>query len=171
MANFNKYIPLLTEFEGGYVDDPDDLGGATNMGITYRTFVDYLHKKGLSANKDKFKSMTIDLRNQIIKSEYWDKCKGDEIKSQSVAVAIVDWFVNSGYNATMAVQKLLNLKRDGIIGNITLSEINKQDAKKLFEAIQKERVAYIYRIVEQREENRKFLNGWSNRINKIKFAD
>ena len=40
--------------------------------------------------------MTIDLRNQIIKSEYWDKCKGDGIKSQSVAVAIVDWFVNSG---------------------------------------------------------------------------
>ena len=72
MANFNKYIPLLTEFEGGYVDDPDDLGGATNMGITYRTFVDYLHKKGLSADKSKFKSMTIDLRNQIIKSEYWE---------------------------------------------------------------------------------------------------
>ena len=55
MANFNKYIPLLTEFEGGYVDDPDDLGGATNMGITYRTFVDYLHKKGLSADKSKLK--------------------------------------------------------------------------------------------------------------------
>ena len=89
MANFNKYIPLLTEFEGGYVDDPDDLGGAMNMGITYRTFVDYLHKRGLSANKDKFKSMTIDLRNQIIKSEYWDKCRGDEIKSQYLPIAAI----------------------------------------------------------------------------------
>ena len=171
MANFDKYIPLLTDFEGGYVDDPDDLGGATNMGITYRTYVAYMHKKGLSADKDKFKAMSIDLRNQIIKSEFWDKCKGDEIKSQSVAVALVDWFVNSGYNATMAVQRLLNLKRDGIVGAITLEAINKQEPKKLFEAIQKERIDYIYKIVEQREQNRKFLNGWLKRVSKIKFAD
>ncbi len=41
MAKFELYIPLLSDFEGGYVDDPDDLGGATNMGITYRTYCEY----------------------------------------------------------------------------------------------------------------------------------
>ena len=81
------------------------------------------------------------------------------------------FIVNSGYNATMAVQRLLNLKRDGIVGAITLEAINKQEPKKLFEAIQKERIDYIYKIVEQREQNRKFLNGWLKRISKIKFAD
>ena len=45
MAKFSYYKPMLTAFEGGYVDDPDDLGGATNMGITYRTYCAYMRNK------------------------------------------------------------------------------------------------------------------------------
>ena len=34
MAIANKLVPFILQWEGGYVCDPDDLGGATNKGIT-----------------------------------------------------------------------------------------------------------------------------------------
>lgn len=38
MANVNELTPLILKWEGGFVNDPDDLGGATNMGVTIDTF-------------------------------------------------------------------------------------------------------------------------------------
>lgn len=38
MADFKKFIPLLKKLEGGFVDHPTDKGGATNMGVTLKTF-------------------------------------------------------------------------------------------------------------------------------------
>ena len=33
----NQIIEQVIEVEGGYVDNPDDKGGATNLGITQAT--------------------------------------------------------------------------------------------------------------------------------------
>jgi len=41
MASLDLYLPQLLRFEGGYVDDPADPGGATNLGITLATFERY----------------------------------------------------------------------------------------------------------------------------------
>jgi hypothetical protein len=38
MANLEKLIPLLLKWEGGYVNDPKDLGGPTKMGVTLKTW-------------------------------------------------------------------------------------------------------------------------------------
>lgn len=37
MANINKLKPFILKWEGGFVDDPADLGGATNKGVTIGT--------------------------------------------------------------------------------------------------------------------------------------
>ena len=34
MANVNQLAPFILKWEGGFVNDPADLGGATNMGVT-----------------------------------------------------------------------------------------------------------------------------------------
>lgn len=36
MTDIRKLAPFILKWEGGFVDDPDDLGGATNMGGDYR---------------------------------------------------------------------------------------------------------------------------------------
>src|SRR5215213_788482 len=41
MASLDLYLPQLLQFEGGFVDDPSDPGGATNRGITLATFQRY----------------------------------------------------------------------------------------------------------------------------------
>ena len=34
MADVKKLAPFILKWEGGFVNDPDDLGGATNMGVS-----------------------------------------------------------------------------------------------------------------------------------------
>ena len=39
MANFDLYFPTLLKHEGGYVNDPKDKGGATNLGVTLKVWI------------------------------------------------------------------------------------------------------------------------------------
>ena len=38
MADARKLVPFILKWEGGFVNDPADKGGATNKGITLKTF-------------------------------------------------------------------------------------------------------------------------------------
>ena len=38
LTTFNEIIEVVLEHEGGYVNDPNDLGGETNFGITKRFY-------------------------------------------------------------------------------------------------------------------------------------
>ena len=38
MADVMKLAPFILSFEGGFVNDPDDRGGATNKGVTIATW-------------------------------------------------------------------------------------------------------------------------------------
>ena len=40
LTEFKDIIEVTLEHEGGYVNDPDDLGGETNFGITKRFYPD-----------------------------------------------------------------------------------------------------------------------------------
>lgn len=46
MAIANKLVPFILQWEGGFVNDPDDLGGATNKGITIVRSVSTGSEKG-----------------------------------------------------------------------------------------------------------------------------
>lgn len=46
MASVEKLAPFILKWEGGFVNDPDDLGGATNKGVTLSTYMQYCRKKG-----------------------------------------------------------------------------------------------------------------------------
>ena len=40
MANINQFIPFVLKWEGGYVNDPNDLGSPANRGVTLKTWQD-----------------------------------------------------------------------------------------------------------------------------------
>ena len=173
MADVTKLVPYIIKFEGGFVNDPDDLGGATNRGVCYRTYKLYCsRKKRPVPTIEDLKNITDDEIADILKSMYWDACRADKIESQSVANAIVDWAWNSGtVTASKEVQKVLGVTADGIIGNITLAAINSRSPLPLFGAIQEARKAYIDKICVSRPANRKFMKGWFRRVESLKFED
>ena len=173
MAEVNKLVPHILKWEGGYVNDPDDLGGATNKGVCFRTYKLYRSRRGLpQPTIDDLKRLTDEEFTDILKAMYWDACKADQIVSQSVANAIVDWAWHSGTKtAVKEVQRVLGVKDDGVIGNISLSAINSWSPLPLFGKIKQARIAYIERICASRPANNKFRKGWYNRINALEYSE
>ena len=173
MANVDKLVPHILKWEGEYVNDPDDLGGATNMGVTLTTYKAYCRRKGYPVpTQERLENLSKEEFTEILKTMYWDACKADNIESQSVANSIVDWAWNSGTStAVKEVQRTLGVAADGIIGNITLAAINSHSPLPLFGKIKQARIAYIERICAARPANLKFYKGWMNRINDIYFDD
>lgn len=173
MADVTKLIPHILKWEGGYVNDPDDLGRETCKGVTYQTYKLYRRRKGLpEPTVEDLKNLSDEEFTDILKTLYWDVCLGDRINSQSVANAIVDWAWNSGTKtAVREVQRILGVEDDGIIGNITLAAINSYSPLPLFGAIQTARKFYIERICISRPKNKKYLKGWHNRISALYFED
>ena len=173
MAVVSKLVPHILRFEGGFVDDPDDLGGATNKGVTLKTYKAYCRRKGYPVpTVERLKNLTDERFCDLLKIMYWDACKADFIESQSVANAIVDWAWNSGTaTAVKEIQKVLGVKSDGVIGNITLSAINSHSPLPLFGLIQQTRKDYIDRICKARPVNEKYRKGWMNRINSLYYEE
>lgn len=172
MAQVNELAPFLLRWEGGFVCDPDDLGGATNKGITIGTFTEYRIKKGMKApTVSELKRISNKEWTDILKTMYWDRFMADDIQSQSVANICVDWLWMSGVNAIKRVQKVLGVKRDGIVGPKTLSAINSISPLPLFGMIKSERKRYYDEICRKRPANKKFLNGWMNRLNDLQFEE
>ena len=109
MADVRKLAPFILKWEGGFVNDPDDLGGATNMGVTIGTW------KSCGYDKDGDGDIDVDdlhlltredVVNRVLKPHYWDRWKADEIKSQSVANILVDWVWASGAHGIKIPQRL-----------------------------------------------------------------
>lgn len=170
MADVKKLAPFIQRWEGGFVDDPDDLGGATNMGVTIATYKVYRKRKGLSEpTVDDLKHLSNNEWIDILKSLYWDKWKADQIKSQSVANILVDWVWASGNYGIKIPQQLLNVKVDGIVGPKTLEAVNSRNPRELFDLIKIARFDFIEDICRKRPANNKFKRGWLNRINDFIF--
>jgi lysozyme family protein len=169
MADAKKLMPHILQWEGGFVNDPDDSGGATMKGVTLATFRKFY---GKTATVAQLKAITDDQWLHIFKVGYWDKLRGDDINSQSVANTMVDWGYNSGpATAAKKVQAIVGVVADGAIGPKTIAAINAVSAKELFDKIQVARKAFYENIVKNKPSQQKFLKGWLNRLNSLKFND
>lgn len=170
MANVEKLSPLILKWEGDFVNDPDDLGGATNKGVTLSTYMQYCRKKGYPVpTVERLKNLSDREWTEILKTMYWDRWKADQIVDQSVANILVDWVWASGTHGIKRPQRILGVTVDGIVGNLTLAAVNARDAKELFFAIKSDRIKFIDEICKARPANEKFRRGWLNRINGLNF--
>ena len=136
-ANFFKSLDLVLKHEGGFVDHPDDPGGATNKGITHKTYSKWLGRP--LEDVDELKSIPDEHVQLIYKQDYWDKIMGDDLPN-GVDFCVFDWAVNSGPSrAAKALQKASRVKADGIIGPRTLLAVQDERADDLIEIIAHER--------------------------------
>lgn len=171
MADVHQLAPFILKWEGGYVNDPDDLGGATNKGVTIATYRFYRRQKGYGTTSiNDLKNISDAEWIDVLKTLYWDKWQADNINNQSIANILVDWVWASGSYGIKLPQKILGVAVDGIVGSHTLMAVNTfPDSKLLFDKIKQERLDYIERIILSRPANKKFRKGWTNRINEFKF--
>ena len=174
MADVNKLAHWILKWEGGFVNDPDDSGGATNKGVTIKTWKQVGYDKDGDGDIDvkDLKLLTVnDVIKVVLKPHYWDRWKADEIVSQSVANICVDWVWASGKPGITRVQKLLGVKQDGVVGPKTLAALNSRSPLPLFGAIKQKRIKFIDEICIKNPKNLKFKKGWLNRLNDLKYED
>lgn len=165
MADLDKITTFILKWEGGFVNDPYDQGGATNKGVTLGTFRAVY---GLDKTEADLKRMGNAQWLHIIRSRYWNAMKGDNIASQKIAAIVLDWFWASGYAGLKGTQTVLGVTPDGVFGSRTLEALNGADEDYLFERIFQARVAFIERICRARPENERFRKGWLNRLNDLR---
>nr|DAI10583.1 MAG TPA: Lysozyme [Caudoviricetes sp.] len=170
MASVEKLAPFILKWEGGFVNDPDDLGGATNKGVTLSTYMQYCRKKGYPVpTVERLKNLSDREWTEILKTMYWDRWKADQIVNQSVANIVVDWVWASGNYGIKIPQRLLGVAVDGIVGPKTIDAVNSRNPRELFDMIKIARFDYIEDICRKRPANNKFKRGWLNRINDFVF--
>ena len=171
MAQMEKLLPFILKWEGGYVNDPLDLGGATNMGVTLDTWKTLGEDKNDDGVIDEEDLLLLNHRDlALVLREYWNRWQADRIISQSLANILVDWVWSSGKYGITLPQKILGVKPDGIVGQITLQALNSHpNPKQLFGEIKEERVAYIERICQSRPANLRFRKGWLRRIDSLQM--
>lgn len=165
MANAEVLKPFILSWEGGFSNVKGDRGGATNKGVTIAT---YRSMFGQEKTIEDLKTITDIEWLHIFKTLYWDKWKADNIESQAIANLLVDWVWTSGSYGIKIPQRILEVSIDGVVGTKTLDAINNyQDKKKLFTLLWNERQEFFKRIAVK--EQKKFLAGWLNRLNGIKY--
>jgi len=173
MADFKIAYNKTSVFEGGYANVKQDNGGETYKGISRKFFPKWSGWKII----DKFKSNkdfprclnnNIDLE-KLVQSFYminfWNKIRGDDIKSQKIANNIYDFAVNSGVKRSIKyIQLILNIRPDGIFGKITLDLLNTYDEDSFIDLYKKARLRFINKIVLNNPSQKKFLAGWTKRV-------
>lgn len=173
MADYKKLIPHILKWEGGWANDPDDKGGPTMKGITLNTYKVYCRQKGKPIpTQATLKKISQEEWEDVFKTLFWDKWKADQIKSQSIANLVVDWMWGSGQWGIKYPQSVLEVAVDGIVGLKTLSTINNYpDQRALFDKLWARRKAHFEGIAKANVSQKKFLKGWLNRLNDLKFID
>lgn len=176
MAEIKKFEPFILKWEGGakYTNKKSDKGGATKYGITIATWRTVGYDKNGDSKIDEKDVKLIDEEDfkKVLKRNFWDKWKADQIKNQKVAEILVDWLWNSGKWGIIKPQQLLGVKADGIVGVKTLAAINNYpNQRKLFESLKNARKAYIDKVIKKDPSQIVNKKGWLNRINSIVYED
>ena len=91
MADFELALPITIKHEGGFVDDPTDPGGVTNLGVTASQWASWI---GHRPSVEEMKALTLEEVKPFYKKRYWDVLKLDSEEDQSAANSLFDFFVN-----------------------------------------------------------------------------
>lgn len=165
--------------EGGFVNDPDDPGGATKHGVTLAT----MRRIGLDLTKDgrvdiaDVKALTRAQAVAVFIEHYFRKPGLAELPA-ALQPSVFDMYVNAGANAVKILQRLVSrmgysIKDDGVIGPKTLDAVAKASAaapQHIVDAYGIARRNYYYALADSRPASRKFARsttgekgGWIRR--------
>ncbi len=179
MQTVQQIAEEIVRREGGFVDDPDDPGGATNFGVTIHT----MRRLGLDLTRDgvvdaaDVRALSRAQAVYIFVQHYFEK-PGIVALPEALQASVFDMYVNAGAQAVRILQSLLvkmgfAVVVDGVIGPQTIGA--SQDAAhpnpvQLRDAYGVARRNYYFRLADRRPASRKYARtraggkgGWIRR--------
>lgn len=173
--NFDKCLPVVLRYEGGFSNHPRDPGGVTLEGIIQRVYDGYRDRMGKPRRAlTQFMRGTADWiaeRNAIYRSQYWNAIRGDELPA-GVDLAVFDGAVNSGpFQSIKWLQRALQAARvydgdaDGHLGEATLAAVAAHpDHDRLIADMESRRLGMLKTLATWQD----FGKGWSSRVSNVK---
>ncbi|MGY6536170.1 MAG: holin-associated N-acetylmuramidase [Pararhodobacter sp.] len=179
MQTVRELAEEIVAREGGFVNDPDDPGGATNFGVTIHT----MRRLGLDLTGDgvidvqDVRALTRAQAVEIFITHYWARPRINALP-QPLQPSVFDMYVNAGANAVRILQRLLNemghdIAVDGVIGPQTIRAAHlatEAAPEHIADAYGIARREYYYALGDRRPASRKFARrrdggkgGWIRR--------
>lgn len=183
---FESAIRLVLKHEGGYTNNPNDAGKATNYGVSLRFLANHPEDGDFDNDGDVDENdiamMTLDDAKAIYRKHWWDKYRYSQIADPTIATKVFDLSVNMGAKrAHILLQQAMNkafglkLKCDGIIGPNTLRTLNAiadgDEEQELLTAYCDEAWAFYLRLIAANPKYKVFAKGWKNRAYSIGIAN
>ena len=180
MTSVRQIAQEIVAREGGYVNDPDDPGGATNFGVTIHT----MRRLGLDLDGDgdvdtrDVRALTRDHAVDIFVAHYFERPRIDDLP-EPLHATVFDMSVNAGPSRAVRILQQLfvdmgfDIAVDGAIGPQTIrtafAAIDEAGSL-LVDAYGIARRDYYYRIADARPASRKYARrqnggkgGWITR--------
>jgi len=165
MKTVEQIADEIVAREGGYVNDPDDPGGATKHGVTIHT----MRRLGIDLTGDG-RTTAEDVRRltraqaRDIYVEHYFRRPGLGRLPQVLQASVFDMYVNAGSNAIRVLQRLLNdmgetLAVDGVLGPMTLAAAHRAAEaapRHIADAYGIARRNYYYALADARPASRKY---------------
>ncbi len=179
MAQFEPALATLLKHEGGFVNNPNDPGGATKYGISLR----YLQKVGdldgdgwLDGDLDKDGDVDADDiailqpedAGKHYLNQFWKRYRYDWIASQDVATKLLCLSVHAGpRRAHLVLQKSIiyhtAVTVDGLIGPLTRAAANMVEETWLGTEFRHETAKFYRELIQTKPKFAEFDRGWMNR--------
>ena len=161
LSNFHESLLKLLQHEGGFVNDPQDPGGMTNLGVTKKVWESWISRP---ATKQDMMALTPLAVGSLYKAKYWDKVRGDDLPD-GLDYCVFDFAVNSGVGrAARALQGLVGAAVDGMIGRSTLAAVHAMDPVTLINELCDHR----QRFLEGLSTFHRFGRGWTRRVKEVR---
>ena len=154
-SNFQECLDLVLKSEGGWVNNPADPGGETNLGVTKRVWEEYV---GHAVKT--MKNLTKDDVAPMYELKYWRPCYC-EVLPRGLDFVIFSMGVNAGPGRSVKLlQQSIGCVPDGVIGPRTRELISASNSANLIAKFSETRREY-YRSLKTFPI---FGKGWLSRV-------
>jgi len=136
-SNFQECLDLVLKSEGGWVNNPADPGGETNLGVTKAVWEEYL---GHAVKT--MKNLTKDDVAPMYELKYWRPCYC-EVLPRGLDFVIFSMGVNAGPGRSVKLlQQSIGCVPDGVIGPRTRELISASNSANLISKFSETRREY-----------------------------
>ena len=158
---FEECLARVLKHEGGYVNDPLDSGGRTNLGVTQRVWEEFV---GHPVTEADMRALTPEKVGKLYKQKYWNAAYC-EVLPKGLDYVVFDFAVNAGTGrAVKTLQSTIGILADGVIGPRTMAAINDANTKDLIAKFSDARTDFYQGIVARKPDQARFINGWLRRV-------
>ena len=166
-TEFTAALPFVLRWEGGFVNHPDDPGGATNKGVTQKVYDSWRTAQQLPIRH--VRGIEHAEVVAIYEQQYWIPSRCDVLRSK-LDVVQFDTAVNMGVSrAIRLLQGVLLCHVDGDFGSRTEQAAARCDIASTMAAYCDARETYYRRLAEKNPRLQVFLKGWLNRLNALRW--